>query len=185
MKAKKIYFIVIGILLIILAIIIWSYINSDEEVIEKKNEIVPQEEISDQQLRNTMISLYYINKENSEIEVENKLIDAKQLLRNPYEYLVNIWLTGSSNNKLKTNCSQNVKVNKVELVGDCAVVDFSKEFVDEYAGTDEEISKVIYCIVNTLTELTEVNCVKILIDGGEDVNLGAFNLSEMYYRLEN
>ena len=43
---------------------------------------------------------------------------------------------------------------------DCAVLDFSEEFLN-YNKNDEKIkNNIINCIVNTLTELTEVNKVK-------------------------
>lgn len=185
MKAKKIYFIVVGILLIILAVILWSYINRDEEVINNPKEIVPEQEISDEQLRNTIVSIYFINKESGEIEAENKLIDAKKLMNNPYEELINLWMQGPSNEKLKNNCSKNIKLNSAKLEGNCVVLDFSKEFIDEFNGNENEEIKEIYCIVNTLTELTEVDCVKILINGEENQYLGNFNLSEKYFRIDN
>ncbi len=185
MKVKKVYFIVIGILIIILGIILWSYFNRDEEVIKKSNEIVPEEEISDEQLRNTIISLYFINKESGELEIENKLIDAKKLLNNPYEELIKLWLQEPNNKQLSNNCSKNVKLNNVKIDGSCVIVDLSNEFINEYNGTDNQIPQVIYGIVNTLTELNEVDSVKILIDGKENMYLGSFNLSEKYYRINN
>ena len=185
MKAKKLYFIVVGILLIILGIVLWSYYNRDEIVINESSEITPQEEISDEQLRNTVVSLFYINKDTGEIESENKLIDVKVLLNNPYEELINLWLSGPNNEKLKNNCSENTKLNNVKLEGDCVIIDFSKEFIEEYTGKEDEDFKLIYCIVNTLTELNEVNSIKILIDGEENKYLGNFNLSEKYVKIEN
>lgn len=185
MKGKKLYFIIIGILVLILGIILWSYFNREEEVINNSQEIVPEEEISDEQLRNTIISLFFINKETGELEIENKLIDAKKLLNNPYEELISLWLQGSNNRQLTNNCSKNVKINSVILEGNCVVVDLSKEFIEEYQGTDEQISKMIYGIVNTLTELTEVDSVKLLINGEENNYLGSMNLSEKYFRVNN
>lgn len=185
MKAKKIYIIVVCILIIILGIILWSYFNGEEEVINNVQEIVPEEEISDEQLRNTIISLYFINKETGEIEVESRLIDAKKLLINPYNELVNLWILGPNSEKLKTGCSSEVKINCIELVENCAVVDLSKNFIDEYNGEKDSELKVVYCLVNTLTELTEVDSVKFLIDGQENQYLGSVNLSEKYYRVNN
>ena len=185
MKGKKIYFIVLGILILILGIILWSYFNREEEVINNSKEIIPEEEISDEQLRNTIISLFYINKETGKLETENKLIDAKKLLNNPYEELINIWLQEPSNKLLTNNCSKNVKLNSVKFEDNCAIVDLSNEFIDEYQGTDEQIPQMIYGIVNTLTELTEVDSVKILINGEENKYLGTFNLSEKYFRINN
>lgn len=182
MNKKNIIILICVIFLIITIIIGWSYFNSEEEVINN-SEIVPEEEISDEQLRNTIISLYYINKDTNEIEIESRLIDAKILLNNPYNELINIWLNGANSEKLITGCSKNVKVNNINLNGDCLEIDFSKEFIDEYEGNVGEELKVVYSIVNTVTELTEVNCVKILIDGQENQYLGNINLSEKYLKI--
>ncbi len=185
MNGKKIFIIVVCILVLILGVILWAYFNGDEEVINNTQEIVPQEEISDEQLRNTIISLYFINKETGKIEVENRMIDAKKLLINPYNELLNLWILGSENEKLQTYCSNEVKINNIELVGDCAVVDLSKNFIEGYNGKEGAELDTIYCIVNTLTELTEIDSVKILIDGQENQYLRNVNLSEEYYRLNN
>lgn len=185
MSRKKVLIIIGIILIIILGIFAWSYFNRDEEVINNVSEITPQQEISDEQLRNTIVSLHYINNETGELEIESRLIDAKILLNNPYNELLNLWLQGANSEKLKTGCSKNVKINNVELNGDCVVIDFSKEFIEEYDGKSGEELNVVYGIVNTLTELTEINCVKILIDGQENQYLGNINLSEKYYKINN
>ena len=41
-------------------------------------------------------------------------------------------------------------------------------FIEKHINGEKEETVTIYSIVNTLTELTEVNGVKILIDGEED-----------------
>ena len=184
MEKKKILIIIGIILIIIIGIFVWSYFNREEEVINNISEIVPEQEISDEQLRNTIVSLYYINNETGELEIESRLVDAKILLNNPYKELLNIWLQGANSENLKSGCSKNVKINNVELNGDCVILDLSKEFIEEYEGNSGEELNVIYSIVNTLTELTEVNCVKILIDGQENQYLGGINLSEKYYKIK-
>ena len=154
-NGKKLFFIAVILLIIILLIAVWSYINGDEEVINDVQEIVPSEEITDEQLRNTSISLYFVNKETGEIEVESRTI----------------------------GCSGELKINKIEINKNCAIVDFSEEFLKK--TNDENISelKIIYCVVDTLTELTEIDSVKILINGQENIYFGNINLSEEYYRL--
>lgn len=185
MNAKKIYIVVVGILIIILGIVIWSFFNGEKEVINNIQEIVPEKEISDEQLRNTIISLYFINSDTGEIEVENRMIDAKKLLNNPYNELLNLWILGPNNEKLKTNCSKEIKINNIEVIENCAIIDLSKNFIDEYKGEKDSEFKVINCIVNTLTELTEIDSIKILIDGQENQYLGNANLSEKYCRINN
>ena len=143
MKLKKLYFIIIGILLIILTIVLWSYYNREETVINNSQEITPEQEISDEQLRNTIISLYYIDKETGDIKIESKLIDAKILLNDPYEKLINLWLQGPTNEKLKNNCSANVKINNINLEGDCLTVDFSNEFINEYQCIVSQYTKIL------------------------------------------
>ena len=60
---------------------------------------------------------------------------------------------------------EGTKVNKAEINGDCVTVDLSQEFLNS-SGTN-----AIYAIVNSLTELKEVNSVKFLIDGEEQENM--------------
>ena len=185
MNIKKIYIIVISILIIILGVVIWSFFNGEKEVINSIQEITPEQEISDDQLRNTVVSLYFINKDTGDIEIENRLIDVKRLLVNPYNELINLWILGSNNEKLKTCCSNEVKINNIELLENCLTVDLSKNFIETYNGENDNEIKVVYCIVNTLTELTEVDSVKILIEGQENQYLGKVKLSEKYYRINN
>ena len=50
---------------------------------------------------------------------------------------------------------------------DCVILDFSAEFLNYDKSNESTKNNMIYSIVNTLTQLTEVNKVKILIDGNE------------------
>lgn len=180
---KKNLIIVISVIAIIIVVIgSIIYFNKEEEiVVDNKNEIIPTEEISDVQLRNTNLVLYYINKDTGEIEAENRKIDSKKLMNNAPKEIIKIWLKGPENENLICGCLENTKVNNIKINDDCAIVDFSKEFLDNRENVDE--LKNIYCIVNTLTELKEINYVQILIDGKENVYYGNINLSEKYLKL--
>ena len=51
---------------------------------------------------------------------------------------------------------------------DCVTLDFSQEFLN-YDKTNEKTKEnMVNSIVNTLTQLTEVNKVKILIEGNQN-----------------
>ena len=63
---------------------------------------------------------------------------------------------------------EGTRILKTELKGDMVYVDLSKEFIDNHTGGLEAETTTIYSIVNTLTELNEVNSVKILINGKEN-----------------
>ena len=166
MKNKKMMMIFFVLLLIIL---VGGYFfiqhlksNEQETAIE---EYVPQEEITEAQVRQTIVSLYFPMKENDELTPEARLIDIKEIINNPYEKLINLLIEGPKNDKNKRVIPENTKLNKNYLEGDCVVLDFSSELLNYSKDSDKEKNNLINSIVNTLTELTEVNKVKILIDG--------------------
>lgn len=166
MKDKK-AFIIFGILLII--ILIGGYFGI-KFVKDKKEEIsasefIPEEEISQEQLRKTIVSLYFISKENNNLSPEARLIDIKEIINTPYEKLVNLLIEGPKNEKNKKIIPENTKLLKTYIEGDCVTLDFSTEFLNFNKEDEKEKNNLINSIVNTLTELTEVNKIKILING--------------------
>ena len=176
---KKIIILTIFTILIIIATFL--IINNNKN--KKEIEYVPQEEISTKQERNTIISLYFKNKETNELMPEARIIDAKDLLNNPYITIIELLIKGPQNDKLESLISENTKINSAVLKGNVLYVDFSKEFLNNKSGIEEE-SKVIYSIVNSLTELNEVSYVRILIDGEENksFNDNAINFRENFAR---
>ena len=65
-------------------------------------------------------------------------------------------------------------------------INFSSEFVANHVGGKDEENNTINCIVNTVTELTEVNSVKILINGEANLkfNDGEVEFSQNFIRSE-
>ena len=114
---------------------------------------------------------------------EARIIDAKDLLNNPYITIIELLIKGPQNDKLESLISENTKINSAVLKGNVLYVDFSKEFLNNKSGIEEE-SKTIYSIVNSLTELNEVSYVRILIDGEENkaFNDNAINFRENFAR---
>lgn len=166
MKENKV-FIIFGVLLI--AILIGGYFgikfvkNKEEET--TVTEYTPEEEISQEQLRRTIVSLYFLSKENNVLVPEARLIDIKEIINTPYEKLVNLLIEGPKNEKNKKIIPENTKLLKTYLEGDCVTLDFSSEFLNYNKEDEKEKNNLINSLVNTLTELTEVNRVKILING--------------------
>lgn len=160
--------IIIIIILILLLVIGGAWLLFGKTKEEKETEYTPQEEISDEQLRQTIVSLYFQDKSTNELTQEGRLIDAKLLLNEPYKTLMELLIQGPKNEKLVNVIPEGTKVNKIELKNDILYVDLSKEFIENHQGGEELESNTIYSIVNTMTSLTEVNGVKILIDGKTD-----------------
>ena len=164
---KKVWIILVSVLILaIIGIGVYLYIINREET--PISEIQPQEEISDEQMRQTIVTLYYQSKETKELVAEGRIVDVKTLYADPYATLVNLLIENPKNESLKSSIPTDTKILKVELKGDIVYIDFSNEFVDNHQNGLDDENATIYSIVNTLTELNEVSGVKILINGKED-----------------
>lgn len=171
MKNKKII-IIFSILLIILIVGGYFLIKHLKQNKENSNQIeqeyTPQEEISEEQQRQTIVTLYFQNKETKELTPEARMIDIKEMLNKPYEKLINLLIEGPKNDKQEKIIPENTKLLKTAVEGDCITIDFSSEFLNYDKNNKQVKENLVNSIVNTLTELTEINKVKILIDGKEN-----------------
>lgn len=144
--------IIISVIIILLIICFFVFKNSfikKEEIIE---EYIPEEEISDEQLRETIITLYFENIENKNLNPEARKIDANNLINNPYEYLINLLIQGPKSEKLKNTIPEGTKLNSARLEGEIVIIDFSAEFINV---NNEEINEqnIINEILFTLTRI--------------------------------
>lgn len=176
MKKGIIIIVLIVLLLLIGGFFLFKESRQDEMV---QGEITPEEEISEEQERKTMISIYFRDKQTGELIKENRMVDVKILATNPYKELIEILINGPKSENLEKTIPDGTKINSVEIKGNVVYVDLSKEFIDNHIGQLENESKTIYSIVNTLTELNEVTFVKILIDGEENME---FHDGYMHFR---
>ena len=164
---KKVWIILVSVLVLaIIGIGVYLYIINREET--PISEIQPQEEISDEQMRQTIVTLYYQNKETKELIPEGRIVDAKTLYTDPYATLVNLLISEPKNENLKSTIPTDTKILKAELKGDIVYIDFSDEFIENHQNGLDDENATIYSIVNTLTELNEVSGVKILVNGKEN-----------------
>lgn len=166
MKNKKI--LILFIISVILIVVIGCF--AIKFVKQKKNneisdEYIPQEEISDEQSRETIVSLYFTDKETGLLKPEARLVNVKDLMKSPYNVLVELLISGPKNDKLKVVIPENTKLLSASLDKECLTLDFSSEILN-YSKDDSMLkNNLIYSIVNTVTELNEVNKVKFLVGG--------------------
>ena len=164
---KKIIIVLI-IFIILTGIGGWYFLFYNKSNENKVNEIIPEEEISEKQMRQTIVSLYFYNSNTKSLVPEGRLIDVKELLEKPYDKLMSLLIEGPNNAELSKTIPEGTKINKIELKGDTLYIDLSKEFIENHEGGEEKENATIYSIVNTMTNLTEINSIKILIDGEEN-----------------
>ncbi len=169
MKNKKIIMYAIIILIIIFLMHLGYYIfnNVKNENNKKLADYIPEEEITEEQLRKTMILLYFPSKENNKLIPETRQIDAKELIKYPYEYLIRLLIEGPENENLMKIIPEKTKLINSEIKQDILFLNFSKDLIEVQLGKEKE-EIIIKSIINTVTELTEINKVAILIEGEED-----------------
>lgn len=184
MSGKK-FLMFIGIILGIIFVVTLGWFvslnkNAKENMI---NEIIPAEEISKSQLRQTIITLYFMDKEKGVLEPEARQIDVRLLLENPYELLVNMLIEGPKNENLIGIIPRDTKINKIEIKDGIVYIDFNDYFIKEQSLGEVQEKIIINSILKTLIELKEVNGIKILINGEENLSYPdeAVNFKEIFY----
>ena len=166
MKNKKIIisFIVLLIIIFVIGYFAIKYVKEKKSQ-EEISEYTPQEEISEEQARETIVTLYFLDKESNTLKPEARLVNVKNIITSPYNTVIELLIEGPKNEKLKKLIPDNTQLLNTTLDGECLTVDFSNEFLNYNKNNQNEKDNMVKSIVNTLTELTEVNKVKILING--------------------
>lgn len=173
MKKKTIISIIIFIIIILGIYFIYKNIEI-KKVEDEYQDYTPEEEISDSQTRQTKIILYFENIETGELETEIKLIDANLLIKNPYKELIDLLIKGPQSSNLKKLIPDGTRLNDVNIEKNCAIINFSEEFLN-YENEEKKL-KIINSIVNTLTNLKEINSISFLINGEKNEKLNEIYL---------
>lgn len=172
MKGKKIVpiFLIIFIVIVIGGYFLIKYFSNKQEETSIE-EYTPEEEISEDQARQTIVSLYFLEKETGKLTPEARLVDVKDIINIPYEKLFEMLKEGPKNDKLQRLIPEDTNLIKSYRENDCLVLDLSKDFLTFDFSNETNKNNLIASIVNTMTELTEVNTVKFLIEGKQNDNL--------------
>ena len=172
---KKIILILTMILIVIVGIYIYKNVSIEKNNEDEYQDYTPQEEISEEQMRQTKVILYFANSETGELESETKIVDANLLINEPYKEIMNWLIKGPQSSNLKKLIPEGTSMHDIKVEKSCAIINFSNEFLNY--ETEENKLKIINSIVNTLTNLKEIESVKFLINGEENENL-----SEIYLK---
>lgn len=162
MKNKKILFLFIIVLAIILSFIFLIVKNFNLKNTEEIEEYTPEEEISDSQLRETVVTLYFLDKDSNTLKSDGKLVDSITLLQNPYKELVNLLLAGPSSQNLLNVFPDNTQILDAYIKNNCVTLDFSEELLD--FKDENQKYNIINSLLNTLAQLNEVSSIQILIN---------------------
>ena len=114
-------------------------------------------------------TLYKIKDENNRriysISEIARIINVKDLMQSPYNVLIELLIGGPKNDKLNGVFPENTKLLNSSIESECLTLDFSSEILNYSKDDAKTKENLIKSIVNTVRELTEVNKVKILVNG--------------------
>ena len=135
------------------------------------------------------VTLYFSNQDGTRLINEIHYIsmdEAKQGTEKLASVLVKELIKGPSNSELKSTIPEGASLRSpVKIEGRTAIVDMTKEFVDNHPGGKEAEEMTIFSIVNTLTELKDIETVKFLINGKEQKEFkGNFRFDNAFPRNE-
>ncbi len=105
--------------------------------------------------------LYFATPDAMYLVPENRLVEKDQLYLNTIKEL----LVGPENSELRKTVPDGVVVNSVSLDGKLATVDFNEALIEKHWGGSSGELITIFSIVNTLTQFSEIEEVKITIAG--------------------
>ena len=168
MKKKRVIAIIVFIIIIIMGFLIYKNVSIENKE-DEYQDYVPEEEISEEQMRQTKVVLYFANIETGELETEIKVVDANTLIKNPEKQIMELLIKGPQSSSLKKLIPDDTVLNDIKIEESCAIINVSKEFLNYQ--NDEEKYNIINSIVNSLTNLKEIDSVKFLINGEENENL--------------
>jgi len=142
--------------------------NNDE--LHPVSSIVMSEEEAKKLTDKVPIHLYFANQENTKLKLEIRYIpvsDAKKSVNSLATTIVKELIKGpSAQSGLKpTIPTGTVLRSPVSIKSGIATVDFTKEFVTNHPGGKVAEQLTIYSVVNSLTELKEIQKVKFTING--------------------
>ena len=168
MNKKRIITFVLLLSIILGAYFIVANFGGEKENEEQQfEEYIPQEEISEEQYRETIINLYFLNKETKQLMAEAIAIDARELSVNPYKKLIELLLQGPKNESLEKVIPDGTTIFDAGIEAGCVVINLSNEILS--FNEDETLkNNIINSMYLTLTELTEVNSIRFLVEGEEN-----------------
>ena len=142
MKNKKI---VISFIVLVIAIFLIGYF-AIKYVKEKKSqegmsEYTPQEEISEDQVRETIVTLYFLDSESNTLKPEARLVSVKNIITSPYNTIIELLINGPKNEKLKKLIPENTQLLNTSLDGECLTVDFSNELLNYNKNNQKNVKR--------------------------------------------
>lgn len=167
-------------LLIALVLIMWSCGNKQSNLTPVEEDLTPASSLTIDEEEAAVLNekvpviLYFADEQQTKLVKEIRYVDIKEAKKGTAtlaSVMVKELIAGPKAKGLKGIIPEGTSLRApVAIEGRTATVDFTKEFIDNHPGGKELAELTIYSIVNTLTELKDIERVKIIINGKETKN---------------
>lgn len=130
------------------------------------------------------VTLYFPQKDSQKLVKEIRTIrvtDQQPIAR----YIINELIKGPGHENMTEALSKDTVLLSVETSDNICFVNFKANFLDKNSGSAEEEKLAIYAIVDSLTELEQIQRVQFLMDGKKVDNFGNINIGSMFGRDES
>ncbi len=150
-----------------------------------KNDIVYDTDITEQHpSEKTTVKLYFANSNATALKAELRQVETQNSLSMEKTIITEL-LKGPVSQELLAVIPQDTKLLNIETNNGVCFVNFSAEFVSKFTGGTNTGMLIVYSIVNSLTELEDVDSVQILIEGKTGAEFGDFVFDEPIERNRN
>lgn len=133
-----------------------------------------------------IVKVYYADSQGEYLVPEQRTINVLDVTDGSNKYIdaLNELIKIPENNSLIRLVPETTVVNNVSLNNSLAIVDLSKTLLTDRFVSDTVDILLLYSIVNTLTEFTEVHAIILLIDGEKIDIFGQLDVKDPIYRDE-
>ena len=112
--------------------------------------------------------LYFTSADGKSLAAETQLAEftpKDRRTENLAKKVCELLLAGPQDTALKNQIPQDTVVKSVHIDGGKATVDFSEAFLSKLPANADEINLIVYAVVNSLTEIKDINEVAITVEG--------------------
>ena len=113
--------------------------------------------------------LYFLDSNGTELVPEYRYVPLESIKNDMYKTIVEELIKGSNNSDYISPIPKNTKINSIKCEGNKVILDLSSEYSQDGEKSEEQLGKV-YSIVNSLTEIKEIEEVEIQVDGEKIVS---------------
>lgn len=166
--------------------------GNDNDELHPVSSIVMGEEEARQLSGKVPIHLYFATEDNTKLKLEVRYIpatEAQKSVNNLATNIVNELINGPKTPGLKPTIPSTAKLLgpvAVDVATATATVNFNKDFIDKHQGGEAASKMTIYSIVNSLTEIKEVQRVKFMVNGKTQSDFkGSFQFNVPFPRSTN